>query len=385
MDDARNRLGPTCGITDGTVAAIADVDNDGDFDIVSALGEGVLYSLLNDGTGYFTPGGGFCDLGVAGAPTDLTVVDYDRDGFLDVMVGYSNNPYGSTGATTFHVLGNRENTGGVRCFIDETPATGIVGTAHFSGFTASDFNRDGFSDVFLSRQSNQPFFYKGAEDSEYLGNAWLGIRLESPHGANQVNGLGATVKIHYGTQSQMRMVDGGSGLGSQQDSELVFGLGSYRGAVVVEVCWPTGRTQHVQVNMPCQYVTVVDDSPVLDRSSIDFAREYHLLTGKVDWLFTWETYNACDPAFHKIVFDLTEVPGRCLPPHSVLTGQTSGVQITSLDLGDGKFEHTLELSGVTCEGGCRVPYTIECGVSEYRTDSVGEGHAVRIDSCIQAK
>ena len=132
-----------------------------------------------------------------------------------------------------------------------------------------------------------------------------------------------------------------------------------------------------------QYVTVVDDSPVIDWSSVATEKVYHLLTDTVDWIFVWETWNDCPTSLDKVSFDLDGVAERCLPPAAVLTDQTSGVTVTKIDLGGCKFEHTLTLSGVDCEARCSLPYVIESAVSDYAsTSDLGN---FKITSCIQSQ
>ena len=63
----------------------ADVDNDGDQDLILVTRSGSLL-FLNDGKGHFTQvAGAFRTRGpVRGAPTSIAVADFDNDGFVDI-------------------------------------------------------------------------------------------------------------------------------------------------------------------------------------------------------------------------------------------------------------------------------------------------------------
>ena len=372
IEDGWNRLGPVSTIQGGTIAVVADVENDGDLDIVYALHDHGLYYLENaapgtQGPGYFaaTPLGGVSTPGAE--PTDLAVLDYDLDGHQDILVGFG-FPYASYGACSVHLLGNRDS-GGQRVLVDESASAGLSGTAFFVGLSPADYNRDGFTDIYLGRASSEPFFFKAAAAAGTTQNNWLGVRLSSPHGANNTTGLGATVKVTAGAATYTQVVDGGSGFASQHEADLVFGLGGYSGTVTIEAKWPAGRTQTVTGVTTGQYVTVVDDSPVIDGQSITTSKVYDLGTDQVDWIFTWEVHNDSPTSRDRITIDGVSIPGRCVPPDLVLTSQTTGVTITKTPRGGGKYEHTLTYANVPCEGDCDIPYTIESAVVDYASTS----------------
>ena len=86
FEDATDRAG--VGILDDTAQSLfADIDNDGDQDLVLATGTQPLL-FTNDGQGRFTPipGAFRFDAPLQGVLTGLSMADYDRDGFLDVYL-----------------------------------------------------------------------------------------------------------------------------------------------------------------------------------------------------------------------------------------------------------------------------------------------------------
>ncbi|MEO5823042.1 MAG: VCBS repeat-containing protein, partial [Vicinamibacteraceae bacterium] len=86
FEDITDRAG--VGVLDDTAQSLfADIDNDGDQDLVLATGTQPLL-FVNDGTGTFAPvAGAFTfDKPLQGLLTGLSMADYDRDGFLDVYL-----------------------------------------------------------------------------------------------------------------------------------------------------------------------------------------------------------------------------------------------------------------------------------------------------------
>jgi len=154
-------------------AAWADVDNDGDVDLLTARAnpneEGVDTTeiMLNDGTGHFAFGpedGGARSLGTGGPPAGLSFVDYDRDGNVDVWSPQFGNAYSS--ALQDRLL-KGDGTGG---FVDVTDAAGLQtsawnfvsvlndGEAHSWGWggTACDLNNDGWTELMASSYGRMP-------------------------------------------------------------------------------------------------------------------------------------------------------------------------------------------------------------------------------------
>lgn len=131
---------PTFG---GSGVAAEDVDNDGDMDVLLLGGAGnALY--LNDGKGRFTDvtaGSGLvwkrAD-GTAGEVRQPIVADFDNDGLQDVLITYVDDEhrlYRNVGDAKFEDVTAKANLGG----------KGMVG----GPATAVDFDRDGLLDVFI--------------------------------------------------------------------------------------------------------------------------------------------------------------------------------------------------------------------------------------------
>lgn len=131
---------PTFG---GSGVASEDIDNDGDMDVLLLGGAGnALY--LNDGKGKFTDGTQASGLawkradGTAGEVRQPIVADFDNDGLQDILFTYVDDAhrlYRNTGNARFEDVTAKSNLGG----------KGMVG----GPATALDFDRDGLLDVFI--------------------------------------------------------------------------------------------------------------------------------------------------------------------------------------------------------------------------------------------
>jgi len=137
-----------------TGALFADLDNDGDLDLyvsnMSQAAKGLRSSTLfrNDGGGKFTDiskDNGACPEAFGGR--SATVLDFDGDGLLDLLVGEDPIP-GYNGSKTKSSRLFR-NKGGLQ-FEDVTQAVGIPAGIPGLGVAAADVNNDGWPDFFLA-------------------------------------------------------------------------------------------------------------------------------------------------------------------------------------------------------------------------------------------
>jgi hypothetical protein len=120
--------------------AAADLDNDGDIDLVLA-GPGVAYVMANRGDGVFSQVARFDG---AGTTEQVLPVDLDGDGLLDLFV--ANRDYPVAIATANRLIMNR---GGMQ-FVD----AGVVGPAALSWTaTAFDVDGDGDQDIYVANDT----------------------------------------------------------------------------------------------------------------------------------------------------------------------------------------------------------------------------------------
>ena len=175
--------------------AAGDYDNDGDTDLaVTGYGWSVLFR--NEGNGSFrdvTEAAGTANAGMWG--TSSAWLDYDRDGLLDLVIvnyldwspernlhcgelrpGYRSychpNKYRGQPPTLYRNLGNGS-------FEDASRAAGLSGYAgNGLGVVCFDYDRDGWTDVFVANDSTPNFLFRNGGDGTFEEVAFVaGVAL----------------------------------------------------------------------------------------------------------------------------------------------------------------------------------------------------------------
>jgi Flp pilus assembly protein TadD/peroxiredoxin len=184
FEDATDRAG--VGILDDTAQSLfADVDNDGDQDLVLATGTQPLL-FTNDGQGRFTPvpGAFRFDAPLQGVLTGLSMADYDRDGFLDVYLCVYSYFFGAgeeKAGTPMPYHDARNGPPGVLFhndghgrFVDATRATGLDAGNNRYHFAAAwaDYDEDGWPDLLVANDFGVKNLYRN------LGAGGGAVRFE---------------------------------------------------------------------------------------------------------------------------------------------------------------------------------------------------------------
>src|SRR6478672_588230 len=162
FDDITDQAG--VGVLDDTAESLfADVDNDGDQDLVVATSTSLLL-FINDGKGHFTPAQDAFRFArpLQGVLTSITMADYDRDGFLDLYVCVYSYFFGAgehragTPAPYYDARNGPpavlfRNDGHGR-FVDTTQDAGLdVGNDHYHFAAAwADYDGDGWPDLLVA-------------------------------------------------------------------------------------------------------------------------------------------------------------------------------------------------------------------------------------------
>ncbi len=117
-------------------ASLADLDNDGDLDIIIANEHRPNILLINDGTGKFTNESAQRIPQIAHDSEDIGIADFDGDGDLDIIIvsedDQTNELYLNNGDGTFKDAGDR------------IPVTGTSNSV-----VVHDINNDGYPDVLI--------------------------------------------------------------------------------------------------------------------------------------------------------------------------------------------------------------------------------------------
>jgi hypothetical protein len=173
----------------GTGVACADFDDGGGEDLyVCRLGPNAL--LVNDGAGRFTESAVAAGVAEDGFGASATFFDYDRDGALDLYV--TNYVGWSMARETqcFSILGTRDycNPGtyeapaqdrlfrnrGDGTFEDATESAGIAGErGQALGVIASDFDSDGWPDLYVANDQTPGFLWHNNGDGTFENMAVL--------------------------------------------------------------------------------------------------------------------------------------------------------------------------------------------------------------------
>jgi len=215
----------------GVATALAgDVDRDGRDEIVAIAPERTVL-LLNDGRFRFRPDPAFARL--AGRGTTGAIADVDADGDLDVLIAdRAREP--SAGA---QLLLND----GVGRFADRTGVAGLDGVEAGADPTAvsADFDGDGGPDMVLFSRDRAARILRSVRPG---GRHWIGIDLEGvqdpPKRWSNRSGAGARVEVFSGDLWLARTLDAHAGLLARGPLRLLFGLGERERVDCVRVVWP---------------------------------------------------------------------------------------------------------------------------------------------------
>jgi hypothetical protein len=173
----------------GMGVAVADYDNDGDVDLyVTNLGSSALYQ--NDGNGHFTDVTTASNVNNMSWGTSAAFLDYDNDGMLDLFItNYVNwsmdneiDCYNSSGLLDYCLPINYSapatdrlfRNAGDGTFVDVTVEMGFEEAfGNGLGVTCSDFNGDGWIDIFVANDTMMNQLWINEEGKRFRNEALL--------------------------------------------------------------------------------------------------------------------------------------------------------------------------------------------------------------------
>ena len=230
-------------------SAFGDFDNDGNMDLfVNNLrhpwGDGTQdYSTFYRNLGaagdyHFTKVQEFDGADWVEGYSTPAMADYDNDGDLDLFVGVWAN-YGNF-CRLYRNDGNFN-------FTNVTAEVGLSTLNGAYGAAWADFDNDGDMDLIAQGR----LLVNTVDNS----NHWIKVHLTGDEAAT-INraAIGSEVRISVDHDNNpatadiiiTRQVEGGMGIGNQNDLTLHFGLGAYSGLVDLEITWANGISMTVE-------------------------------------------------------------------------------------------------------------------------------------------
>ena len=116
-----------------------------------------------------------------------------------------------------------------------------------------DFDGDGDLDLVMTELNGPARLYRNDGGNR---NHWLRLVLEGTR--SNRNAIGAIVKLTSNGISQTRMVKSGSGYLGQSELPLTFGLGAETEPVHIEIHWPSGAFQELDVVEVNRLITITE-------------------------------------------------------------------------------------------------------------------------------
>ena len=240
-----------------SAVTVGDYNNDGFLDLfVSSLEAGKCRLFRNLGNGSFEVDNTSKELVQtlqSVRALDVSFLDFDNDGFLDLLVVGASNTEGGDGVFLYH------NDGTGKFWVTR----GILPKDLTSGkdILTFDYNDDGDTDVVITGMDGSIRLLRndGGNNNHFVKMKLVGLRVGSAK--NNYYGIGAKVEIRSGDLYQSKVVT---------EPNIHFGLGPRAKADVIRIQWTNGVPQNIFF-------------PGTDQNLI----EEQILKGSCPFLYTW--------------------------------------------------------------------------------------------------
>jgi hypothetical protein len=181
--------------------------------------------------------------------------DYDLDGWLDLYVAnghiedaiervqprvrYAEPPH------LFRNLGNGK-------FSEVTQSAGAAfATPRVArGAAYGDINNDGALDLLVATNAGPAVLFRNTGATNHS------LRIKLVGTKSNRDGIGATVRLTAGNDTQSKMLRSGSSYLSSSELILTFGLGAHTQADAIEIHWPSGQVDQLKNVAADQLITV---------------------------------------------------------------------------------------------------------------------------------
>ncbi len=231
--------------------ALGDSRNKGSLDVYDTVFSDDYNPLFrNEGNGDFSDVSyqlGIAEITIPFLGWGTGFLDYDNDGWLDLLVANGHvypsvdkTDWGTTFAQRPLLFHNKE---GKFEIVPATKGSALAEVYTGRGAAFGDLFNDGRIDVVINQLDRSPALLKNVAPSE---GHWLGLKLIG-EGRSPKDAVGATVYVTAGGIRHRADVISGGSFESSNDPRLHFGLGTAEHLDAVEVRWPSGRTERLQV------------------------------------------------------------------------------------------------------------------------------------------
>ena len=179
--------------------------------------------------------------------SNSTVFDFDNDGDHDLFLtsvyeGRRSYLYANDGSGVF------------------TDVTYTAGIRHFNGWgsAAADVDGDGDQDLMAHHLLFNQAVEQGAVN--YLVVRLVGgASVDVTEGFSNRDAIGALATLTVGSQTIVRQVEGGTGVGCQNGRDLHFGMGTAGSASSLGILWPSGKQTTITSGLDAGQVLVVNE------------------------------------------------------------------------------------------------------------------------------
>ncbi len=163
------------GVGEAHVGLFADFDNDGDRDLFIGRYLAAHRYFKNepgpDGTPVFREAAAEVGLDGVTPATSATLLDFDRDGFVDLYLGVNGNAFEALPRLPFYATNGQpnrlyRNDGGER-FVDVTEDSGTGDTGWTLAVAAGDYDSDGWPDLAVANDFGRKALYRNQGDGTF--------------------------------------------------------------------------------------------------------------------------------------------------------------------------------------------------------------------------
>lgn len=189
--------------------------------------------------------------------------DLDNDGWLDLLVvnGHvypqiDTLPSGARYRQPKLLHMNQGN--GFFCDASQRAGTALSEPRVSRGAAFGDLDNDGQVDIVINDLDGPPMILHNEGDNS---NHWVTLDLGTTYGNRLA--IGARVKIVTGDMVQIEEVRSGGSYLSQNDLRIHFGTGKYRKVGVVEIRWPSGKTEVIKDLVTDKFYSILEGDGVV--------------------------------------------------------------------------------------------------------------------------